>query len=57
MLDSRKNGFDLQNDLQHFGVQISATPAHRRLLEVGRKARKLLKKQLLTKAMKQKRLV
>ena len=38
------------------GVQISATTVRRRLLEVGRKARKPLKKQLLTQKIKQKRL-
>ena len=55
-LDPKKSSFDLQKDLQHSGVQISATTVRRRLLEVGRKVRKPLKKQLLIKKMKRKRL-
>lgn len=55
-LDPRKSSFELQKDLQHAGVEVSAITVRRRLLEVGRKARKPLKKQLLTKKMRQKRL-
>ena len=36
-LNPGKRSFDLQKDLQHCGLQISATTLHRRLLEVGRK--------------------
>jgi hypothetical protein len=38
------------------GIDIDASAVQRRLLEVGRKARKPIKKQLLTPAMKQKQL-
>ena len=55
-LDPKKSSFDLQKDLQLSRVQIRPTTARRRLLDVGRKTRKFLEKQLLTKAMKQKRL-
>ena len=38
----------------HAGVHISSSTARRRLLEAGRKAKKPLKKQLLTQKMKTK---
>jgi hypothetical protein len=47
---------DLQGDLLTTGFGIAASTVRRRLLEVGRKAREPVKKQLLTPDMKQKRL-
>ena len=54
--DSRKTSFDLQKDLESAGVRISSSTVRRRLLEADRKAKKPLKKNLLTKRMKKKRL-
>jgi arginine repressor len=47
---------DLQRDLLTSGIDTDASTVRRRLLEVGLKARKPIKKELLTPAMKQKRL-
>jgi hypothetical protein len=47
---------DLQRDLLTSGIDIDASTVRRRLLIVGLKARKPIEKQLLTPAMKQKRL-
>ena len=55
--DSKKSSFDHQKNLQHSRLRISFTTVRRQLLEVGRKARKPLKKHFLTKTIKQKRLV
>ena len=54
--DPRKTSSDLQRDFFCAGVVIDASTVRRRLLEVGRKARRPVKKQLLTAAMKKKRL-
>ena len=54
--DPRKTNFDLQMDLASAGVCISSSTVRRRLLEAGKKAKKPLKKHLLTKKMKKKRL-
>lgn len=56
-LDPRKTSSDLQKDLATSGVHISSSTVRRRLLSVGRKARRPIKKQLLTKKMMEKRLV
>jgi transposase len=45
---------DRQRDFLASGIDIDVSAVQRRLLEVGRKARKPIKKQLLTPAMKQK---
>jgi hypothetical protein len=45
---------DLQTNLFPSGIDIDASTVRRRLLEVGWKARKPIKKQLLTRAMKEK---
>jgi hypothetical protein len=47
---------DLQRDLLTSGIHTDASTVRHRLLEVGRKARRSNKKQLLTPTMKQKRL-
>ena len=52
----KKTSIDLQRDLSSAGVNISSSTVRRRLLEVGRFARKPLKKQILTSVMKTKRL-
>src|SRR5215469_15753539 len=54
--DPKKTSIDLRRDLSSAGVNISSSTVRRRLLEVGRFARKPLKKQLLTSVMKTKRL-
>lgn len=54
--DPRKTSKDLQRDLAAAGVHVDSSTVRRRLLEVGRTARRPLKKQLLTDAMKRKRL-
>jgi len=51
---AKKTSFELQKNLMHAGVHISSSTARRRLLEAGRKAKKPLKKQLLTQKMKTK---
>jgi hypothetical protein len=45
---------DLQRDLLTSGIYVEASTAWCRVLEVGRKARKSIKKQLLIPAMKRK---
>ena len=52
----KKTSKDLQRDLALAGVNVGSSTVRRRLLEVGRTARRPLLKQLLTKAMKKKRL-
>ena len=52
----KKTSKDLQRDLALAGVNVASSTVRRRILEVGRTARRLLRKQLLTKAMKKKRL-
>jgi len=54
--DPRKTSHDLKRDLEMGGVFISARTVRRRLVEAGRMARRPIKKQLLTDAMKAKRL-
>ena len=54
--DPKKNSKDLQRDMASAGVNISSSTIRRRLLAVGRTARKPVRKQLLTAAMKTKRL-
>ena len=54
--DLRKTSEDLQRDLATAGVNVDSSTVRKRLLEVGRKARSPCKKQLLTVAMKKKRL-
>ena len=52
----KKTSIDLQRNLALAGVKVASSIFRRRLLEVGRTARRPLCKQLLTKAMKKKRL-
>ena len=52
----KKTSKDLQKDLALAGVNVASSTVRRRLFEVGRTARRPLRKQLLTKAMKKKRL-
>ena len=52
----RKTGDELKRDLEQIGVNVSSSTICRRLIENGRFAKKLIKKQLLTSAMKKKRL-
>ena len=52
----KKTGKDLQRDLALAGVNVASSTVRRRLLQVGRTARRPLPKQLLIKAMKKKRL-
>ena len=52
----RKISKDLQRGLALDGVNVAFSTVQRTLLEVGRIARRPLRKQLLTKAMKKKRL-
>ena len=54
--DPRKTSDDLQKDIAAAGFAISSSTVRRRLLEKGRKARRPLKKQLLTEDMKRTRL-
>uniref|UniRef100_A0A3Q3KA92 Transposase Tc1-like domain-containing protein n=1 Tax=Monopterus albus TaxID=43700 RepID=A0A3Q3KA92_MONAL len=53
--DPRKTSDALKVDLKEKGIEVSSSTVRRRLLEVGRKAYRPVKKQLLTKAMKVKR--
>lgn len=53
--DPRKTSDALNSDLKSLGIQISSSTVRRRLIAVGRKARRPIKKQLLTKLMKEKR--
>ena len=50
--DLRKTSEDLQRDLATARVNVNSSTVRKRLLEAGRKARSLCKKQLLTVAMK-----
>ena len=52
----KKASKDLQRVLALAGVNVASSTVQRRLPEVGRTARRPLRKQLLTKAMKKKRL-
>ena len=54
--DPTKNSKDLQRDLATAGVNVDSSTIRRRLLQAGRKTRRPLKKQLLTAAMKKKRM-
>ena len=54
--DLSKTSEDLQRDLATARVNVNSSTVRKRLLEAGRKARSLCKKQLLTVAMKKKRL-
>ena len=54
--DPKKNSKDLQRDMASAGVNISSSTIRRRLLAVGRTARKPVRKQLLTATKKTKRL-
>ena len=54
--DPKKNSKDLQRDTASAGVSISSSTIRWRLLAVGRTARKPVRQQLLTAAMKTKRL-
>lgn len=53
--DPRKTSDALNTDLKELGIQISSSTVRRRLIAVERFARRPLKKQLLTKTMKEKR--
>ena len=53
--DPRKTSDAIKTTLGEKGIEISSSTARRRLLEVGRKAYRPVKKQLLTKTMKTKR--
>ena len=55
--DPRKTSCDLQRDLLAAGIEVTSSTVRRRLLSVGRRARKPINKQLLTSAMKKKRLL
>ena len=54
--DPRKTSDMLRKDLLSSGVNVSSSTVRRRLIECGRMARRPVKKQLLTAAMKKKRL-
>jgi transposase len=54
--DCRKTAVDLARELAETGVNVTPMTVRRRLIEAGRPARKPVKKQLLTVAMKAKRL-
>ena len=56
VIDPKKTSVDLQSDLASAGVVVHDSTIRRRLLEVGRRAHKPLKKQLLTAVMMKKRL-
>ena len=56
-LNPRKTSFELQKDLVSAGTVVDSSTVRRRLLAVGRRARRPIKKQLLTSKMKQKRLI
>ena len=53
--DPRKTSDAIKTTLGEKGIKISSSTVRRRLLEVGRKAYRPVKKQLLTKTMKTKR--
>lgn len=55
-VNPQKTSLDLKKDLEASGVRISDSTVRRRLLECGRKARRPVRKQLLTEVMKKKRL-
>ena len=50
----RKTNFQLQQNLTSVGVMVDSSTVRRRLLAVGREARRPIKKQLLTTKMKRK---
>ena len=52
-----KQSFQLQQDLASAGVMVDSSTVRRRLLAIGRKARRPLKKQFLTTKMKEKRFI
>ena len=54
--NSKKTSKDLQRDLAIVGMNVASSTVRRMLFEAGRTARRPLRKQLLTKAMKKKRL-
>ena len=56
IIDPRKTSFDIQRDLQAAGITVSPQTIRRRLIDAGRRAVRPLKKQLLTEAMRKKRL-
>ncbi len=56
-IDPRKTAVDLTRELEEDGVNVHVSTVRRRLLAVGRKAHRPFKKQLLTPAMRKKRLV
>ena len=53
--DSSKSSVEITNDLAGAGVEISASLVRKRLVAMGRKARRPSNKKLLTGAMKRKR--
>ena len=53
----RKSSFQLQQDLASAGEMVDSSTVRRRLIAVGRKARRPIKKQLLTTKMKKKRFI
>jgi len=55
-MNPRKSAVDLNKELYDAGIIIDVSTVRRRLLEAGRRARKPIKKQLLTTAMMNKRL-
>ena len=55
--DPKKTSQELAIHLVGAGVHVSSSTIRRRLLKTGRKARRPVKKQLLTKVMKKKRLI
>lgn len=56
-IDPKKTSADLQQDLAEHGVNIHDSTIRKRLIEMGRKAIRPQKKQLLTKSMMKKRIV
>lgn len=55
-INPRKTSTDLRRDLLDFGVEVSTSTVRKRLLEVGRKAKRPRKKQFITQKMMKKRL-
>ena len=55
-MNPRKSAVDLNKELHDAGIIINVSTVRRWLLEAGRRARKPIKKQLLTTAMMKKRL-
>lgn len=56
VLDPKKTSSDIKRDILSHGVDVDASTVRRRLLECGRRARRPVKKQLLTPLMMKKRL-